>query len=269
MCEGECYVILNIRGVSWRRKDKLILNQVSWQIHSGEHWCLVGLNGSGKTTLLNIINGYIWPTEGTVTVLGHTYGQVRIPEFRKRIGWVSSSLKERFHVHEATEEIVLGGKFATIGLHDEVGQEDIHKAIELMAKLGCEGLRGREFATLSQGEQQKILIARALIAGPDILILDEPCTGLDLLAREQLLSMIDTLTQQENGPALIYVTHHIEEILSGFTHTLLLKQGEVYDAGVSSEIVTTEALSGFFEVPIEVHERGKRKWAVLNNKEFI
>nr|WP_051317133.1 ATP-binding cassette domain-containing protein [Ectobacillus panaciterrae] len=141
--------------------------------------------------------------------------------------------------------------------------------MERIEELGCEGLLGRQFATLSQGEQQRILIARALMASLDILILDEPCTGLDLLAREQLLAKIHQLTQEPNSPTLIYVTHHIEEILPGFTHTLLLKQGKVYDAGATSEIVRTETLSEFFETPIEVHQQGRRKWVMLHNKEFV
>jgi iron complex transport system ATP-binding protein len=257
-------MILHMVNVSWKRKNEEILRDISWDIHAGEHWCLVGLNGSGKTTLLNMMNGYIWPTEGSISVLGHTYGKINIPEFRKRIGWVSSSLQQKFYGHETAEEIVLSGKFATIGLHEHVKEEDIKQAVRLIEEFGCGKLIGREFATLSQGEQQKIQIARSLMAAPDVLILDEPCTGLDILAREQVLMMIQSITSQQQPPTLIYVTHHIEEILPCFTHTLLLKNGEVYKSGETEEILTAETLSDFFEAPIEVRQQGERNWVSLN-----
>ncbi|WP_416825974.1 ABC transporter ATP-binding protein [Ectobacillus polymachus] len=259
-------MIVSLEHVSWRRENKLVLNDVSWNIQSGEHWCLVGLNGSGKTTLLQIINGYIWPSEGKVKVFDFTYGKVKLAEVRKRIGWVSTALQQRFHGDEMTEEIVLSGVFSTIGLHEEVQDVDLHKAVGLLQSMHCEALIGREFATLSQGEQQKILIARALMASPELLILDEPCTGLDVLAREQVLAMIQMIARQPDAPTLIYVTHHIEEVLPCFTNTLLLKEGEVYASGKTEDCLTTATLSAFYEVPIEVVQQRDRKWLMLQNK---
>ena len=257
-------MVIDLQNISWVRQGKQILTDVSWQVNRGENWCLVGLNGSGKTTLLNILTGYIWPSTGSVTVLGQRYGTVKLPEFRKRIGLVSSSLQQRFYGHETAEEVVMSGKFATIGLYDGVEADDEQRARELLVLFGCEKLIGRQYHTFSQGEQQKVLIARALMASPDILILDEPCTGLDLLAREQVLAMISDIASKPNAPTLIYVTHHIEEIVPCFTHTLLLKEGTIFETGATEQVLDAEALSRFFGVPVEVHERENRKWIVAS-----
>lgn len=155
---------------------------------------LLGLNGSGKTTLLNMINGYIWPTQGTVSVLGHRFGQVDLRDLRKLIGCVSSSLQEKLYGSDKTQLVVISGKYATIGLYEQLSEEDTSRAEALMRTLGCGHLWDREFRTCSQGEKQKVLIARALMADPQILILDEPCNGLDLFSRERLLDSIHELT---------------------------------------------------------------------------
>lgn len=256
-------IVIDIREVTWLREDKQILRQVNWQVQDGEHWCLVGQNGSGKTSLLNIICGYIWPTKGSVTVLGQRYGQVDLRDMRKSIGWVSSSLMSQLHENETAERVVLSGREATIGLYTKPAEEDIERAYTLLEQFGCGHLRDAAYRTLSQGERQKVLIARALMASPRLLILDEPCTGLDLLAREQLLSMIAQIAEQPDGPTLLYVTHHIEEILPCFTHTLLLKKGQVEKAGRTREVLTKEELSRFFEVPLDIREGQGRIWVSL------
>ncbi|MDQ0175887.1 ABC transporter ATP-binding protein [Bacillus chungangensis] len=251
--------MIELKDVSWQRKGKSILKEVSWKVKSSEHWCLVGLNGSGKTTLLKMINGYIWPTSGTVTVLGNTFGTTNVGELRKKIGWVSSSLQQRLPENETAEMIVLSGKFATIGLYEQVVHDDLQKADELLTILGCEHLKERTYATLSQGERQRILIARALMASPQLLILDEPCTGLDLFAREHLLGFIDKATKQPDSPTFIYVTHHVEEILPCFTHTLLMKQGEVFASGKTKEVLTPEQLTAFFDAPVAVQQNKEKE----------
>ena len=182
--------MININNVSVKRAEKEILKSVSWSVEKGEHWCLLGLNGSGKTTLLNIINGYIWPTKGEVEVLSRKFGETNLSELRKEIGWVSSSLQQRFRDDDTVVEMILSGKFASIGLYEQVEQKDMNQAIELMKLLNCEDLQNQAYGTLSQGERQRVLIARALMASPKLLILDEPCTGLDIMAREQLLQLI-------------------------------------------------------------------------------
>jgi iron complex transport system ATP-binding protein len=256
-------MILNAQSISLKRSGETILNKVNWQINQGEHWSLMGLNGSGKTTLLNIINGYIWPTEGQMTVLDQTFGKSDLRELRKRIGWVSSSFQEKLHSDNNALQIVLSGVFASIGLYDQPTNEEIEKATDLLIDFGCGNYIERPYQSLSQGERQKVLIARALMAEPELLILDEPCTGLDLFAREHLLDVINKVAKGDGGPTLIYVTHHVEEILPCFSHTLLLKKGEVYKSGPSSKVLTSEALTQFFGTALKVEERRERKWLSL------
>lgn len=253
-------LILNINGISWRREQTYILKNISWSINQGEHWSLLGLNGSGKTTLLNIINGYIWPSMGEVEVLGKKFGSFDLRELRKSIGWVSSSLQEKLYRNETAEEIIISGKFATIGLYDQPLEEDYIKARQQLQLLGCEKLLYRTYSTLSQGEKQKVLIGRALMSQPKLLILDEPCAGLDLFSREHLLKTIENLASEPTAPTLVYVTHHIEEIMPVFNKTLLLRRGEVHTVGDTKEMLTSENLSNFFENSVEVEWRNQRAW---------
>lgn len=256
-------MIIELRDVSWRRDQTMILKNMNWQVERGQHWCIVGLNGSGKTTMLNVVNGYIWPTSGQVEVLDERFGNVDLRELRKRIGWVSTSLQQKLHGHHTALNIILSGKFASIGLYDQTSDEDLEQAHDLMRFLGCEELAQRTYDTLSQGQRQKILIARALIANPDLLILDEPCTGLDIFSREQLLQMIQRIAQQPGGPTLLYVTHHIEEIVPCFTHTLLIRQGEIYKADTTPNCLTSEVLSDFFGTGVAIQQHEDRKWLTL------
>lgn len=253
-------LVVDVRGVTWRRDDKTLLHRVDWQIESGEHWALLGLNGTGKTTLLNMITGYIWPTEGQVSVFGCLYGTVDLRELRKSIGWVSSSLQERLHMNDKTQDVVLSGKHATIGLYDKPDDDDTAKAQSLMERLGVSHLYDRHYSSCSQGEKQKLLIARALMASPKLLILDEPCNGLDVFSREQLLASVQELVSQPDAPNLIYVTHHIEEITPAFTKTLLIRSGKVYQSGPTQEVLTGPYLSDFFQSKVEVEWRYDRAW---------
>ncbi|NJJ40799.1 ABC transporter ATP-binding protein [Paenibacillus apii] len=254
--------ILKVSNVSWQRGTQTLLDQVNWSIEKGQNWALMGLNGSGKTTLLNMINGYIWPTEGEIYVLGERFGEIDLRELRKSIGWVSSSLQEKLHGSDRTQLVVISGKHASIGLYANVQEEDYERARALMEQLGCGHLWDREYRTCSQGEKQKVLIARALMAGPRILVLDEPCNGLDLFARERLLESIEELTMSEQAPSLIYVTHHTEEILPVFSHTLLFRRGRVFDSGVTSHLLNEETLSRFFEAPVTVEQNGGRTYII-------
>ncbi|WP_411349921.1 ABC transporter ATP-binding protein [Paenibacillus sp. WLX2291] len=252
-------MIIDIQHASWRRETGLIIGDVSWQVQPGEHWCLLGLNGSGKTTLLNMINGYIWPTTGNISVLGERFGEVNLREHRKKIGWVSTSLQQRLHGRDVAEQIVLSGKFASIGIYTEVADSDREQAQLLMRQLDAQHLTGRTYDTLSQGERQRILIARALMASPELLILDEPCTGLDIFARDQLLHRVQQIAMQENAPTLIYVTHHIEEIMPCFNKTLLLRDGDIFAAGNTADMLDSQRLSEFFQTGVDVRpEPGER-----------
>lgn len=252
--------IIRLDNITWRREDKHILSDVSWTISQGEHWALLGLNGSGKTSILNIINGYNWPTTGQVEVLGHKFGEYDLRLLRQEIGWVSSSLQERLYGYDRAINIVVSGKYASIGLYTEPLEEDFQEARKHLASLQADNLADRIYMTLSQGEKQKILIARALMSQPKLLILDEPCSGLDIFARENLLRTIDQLGREEKGPTLIYVTHHIEEIMPIFDKALLLKKGTVHSQGESQSLLTSDNLTDFFGGPVEVDQRDGRSW---------
>ncbi|MUG66312.1 ATP-binding cassette domain-containing protein [Paenibacillus campinasensis] len=251
---------LELDNVTWRREQKTVLTDVNWMVRNGEHWAVLGLNGSGKTTILNMINGYIWPTSGTVSVLGHRFGTVDLRELRKSIGWVSSSLQERIRPNESTLDVVISGKHASIGLYQKVEESDREKAEQLMKEFNCHHLLGRTYETCSQGEKQKLLIARALMASPRLLILDEACNGLDFLSREALLSSITALATRPDAPTLLFVTHHIEEILPVFSHSLLIRRGSIFGQGRSRDMLTSNNLSEFFETPVEVAWQQERAW---------
>lgn len=251
-------MIVELHNVSVIRNYEYLLKDINWKIKKGEHWAIYGLNGAGKTMLLNMLNGYIFPSKGKVKILGKTIGQYDMRKLRKSIGWVSSSIQERFHDNSTAMDIVMSGKFATVDLYDETTENDRINAKKCLEKLNALTLANREYRTFSQGEKQRILIARGLMAQPELLILDEPCTGLDIIAREKLLEIIRKLSEDKNAPTLIYVTHHTEEILPTFSHTLLLKKGEVYSSGITNEILTEENLSKFLEVPIIYEKSGRR-----------
>src|SRR5690625_572551 len=239
---------------------------MNWQVNAGEHWAVIGLNGAGKTTLLNMVNGYIWPTTGSVSVLGNEFGKTDIHEMRKSIGWVSSSLGERVNGRHLVEDIVVSGKFAAVGLvFAEPINEDFDKARELMKFLRAEYLYGQPYEKCSHGEKQKILIARGLMADPNLLILDEPTNGLDFIAREELLQTIEQIGKGEKAPTIIFVTHHIEEILPIFSHTLLLENGTVFAKGTRQDVLTSDYMSRLYKRNIQVDWRSNRAWMTLQD----
>ncbi|RUT36001.1 ABC transporter ATP-binding protein [Paenibacillus zeisoli] len=252
--------IIEMKNVSWFREGKTVLKGVNWTVSKGENWALLGLNGSGKTTLLNMLNGYIWPTQGEISVLGEKFGEVDIRHLRRSIGWVSSSLQEKLYGNEKAEDLVVSGKFASIGLYEKPSAEDYNRAKQLMEQLRCSHLAGRSYQTCSQGEKQKLLIARALMGSPKLLILDEAANGLDFISKEGLLDSIEELSKQPDAPHLLYVTHHTEEILPIFSKTLLIRRGEVFASGYTKEVLENESLSEFFEMPVHVLWNQDRAW---------
>nr|WP_106779739.1 ABC transporter ATP-binding protein [Lysinibacillus timonensis] len=255
--------MIELENVTVVRNKKILLNNVSWKVNKGEHWCLFGLNGSGKTTLLNVINGYIFPSTGRVNVLGNEFGKTNLPKLRTQIGMVSSSIKYEFSKADSVLGIVLSGKFASIGLYEAVEKNDVDLAYRFMNLLHCDHLADEDYGVLSQGEKQRVLIARALMAEPKLLILDEPCNGLDLIAREELLQFIEKLAYEDGGPCLIYVTHHVEEVLPCFTHSLLLKGGEIFAEGSTKDIFDEESLTTYFNRKVSVQVENERSWVAL------
>lgn len=255
--------MIHIENIHLYRNDKKILNDLSWHVQKGQHWAILGLNGSGKTTLLKVINGYIWPNEGKVQVLGETYGKTYIPKLRTQIGWVSNAMIDNFNWQDNAIEIVLSGKFGALRLFNDVTEEEIDHAVSIMKHFHCDHLANKSFEHLSQGERQRVQIARAIMADPEILILDEPCGGLDLIERENLLQTIEQIAEAENAPTLIYVTHHVEEILPCFSHVLLMKDGKNVEASAREVVLTDELLSDFFGREISLQIERERAWVAI------
>lgn len=244
--------VLRLDSVSVRGQDVDVLRNVSWSIARGEHWALLGANGSGKTSLLNTLAAYLHPSEGTVDVLGHRFGRYDWRELRKRIGIVSSSLHARIHGSEAAVLTVLSGKAAVLGHWGDEGESDRARALQLLAAVEAAHVADRRWELLSQGERQRVLIARALMADPALLVLDEPCAGLDPLAREKFLSLVNRLASRHETATTIFVTHHIEEIVPAISHVLVLKEGAVLASGTKARILRSEVLSEAFGHPVVV-----------------
>ena len=250
--------VLEIRGMTIRRGSVYLVRDFSWRIRKGEHWALLGPNGSGKTSFLNALLGYITPTSGDIFVLGEEYGESDWPTLRQRIGLVSSTIRQMMPEHEPAWITVASGKYAMIDFWGTPKRGDKVEAIRILKQIGCDYLADRPWLVLSQGERQKVLIGRALMARPALLILDEPCAGLDPAAREHFLQFLQRLGESENSPALVLVTHHVEEIMPAFTHLLLLKQGSKLTEGPVGNVLNSRNLSACFSCPIELTRSGPR-----------
>jgi iron complex transport system ATP-binding protein len=256
--------IVRLDHVSFIRNGNKILGDINLCIDQGQHWAIIGQNGSGKTSLISIINGYHQPSQGKACVLGRKFGSTDLRELRLHIGECSSEIRNMIHQWEPVRDIVISGKFASIGLYETPSAKDNERVSDLIDIFGLSGMAGRKFSTLSDGEKQKTLLARALMSEPELLLLDEPCSGLDIKAREELLTAVQKMTVMREGPTLIYITHHIEEILPSITHVLALKKGKVIASGEKEQVVTNEVLSRTFEVPVELHKKGGRLWVMVN-----
>lgn len=250
---------LSLTNVSLERQNKKLLNNVTWQVNKGEHWAILGLNGSGKTSLLKLITAEYWTSQGSMEVLGNQFGGTDISNIRTKIGIVGSFIAERLSPHMLAEKIVLTGKYKSSILYTEYGEKELEEARQMLISIGGEHLLGRIYASLSQGEKQLLLIARSLMESPEILILDEATSGLDLFAREKLLTQIEQITSLPNAPTIIYVTHHAEEITRSFTHVLLLKKGNIIAKGPKKEVLTEEILSDFYDQPVSIVPLGDER----------
>jgi len=250
--------VVRLENISYRRGDREILSGLSWTVGHGQHWALLGANGAGKTTLLKILTGYEWVSDGGVQVLGRTFGECNIPDLRKLIGWVSSALEHDVPERDTAVDIVASGIEASLGLYRDFTSEEFDRAREAMALLNCADAAGQRYGTLSQGEKQRVLIARALVNRPSLLILDEPCAGLDPAARECFLRDLGRLARTANAPSLILVTHHIEEIGPWISHVLVLRKGRLLAAGPKDDVLTSVVLSEAFGAPCIVARNGDR-----------
>ena len=252
--------VLRMRGVGVRREKATLIHNVDWTAHENERWVLIGPNGAGKTTLLQVAAAQLFPTAGTVDVLGQRLGQADVFELRARIGFASAAVADRVRPGEKVIDLVLTASYAILGRWKEQYEPtDLTRATLLLDALGCSHLAGRRFATLSEGERKRVQIARSLMADPEILLLDEPAAGLDLGGREDLLRRLSALARDAKAPMMVMVTHHVEEVPDGFTHGLLLRQGGVVAAGPLGQVFTDQHLSGCFGVPLTV-ERRQSRW---------
>jgi iron complex transport system ATP-binding protein len=249
--------MIRVSNVSYIREEKNILTEVNWQVSKGEHWVLLGANGSGKTTLLEIVNGYEFPSRGTVEVLGETYGQVDLREVRKRIGYLSTSLYEKMTPRDPLWEAVATGAHGFLRFYQHVDPEVKERAMSRLEQVGLIGLKDHPFGTLSQGERKKALLARALMGNPELLIMDEPCAGLDLYEREKFLKVVNELGSEAT---FVYVTHHIEEIIPVFTHVAMIRSGAITAAGRKKEALTENNLQKTFGVEVRLEWEDERPW---------
>lgn len=239
-----------------------ILKDINWTIGPGDQWVLYGRNGSGKSKLLQCITGYEFPSTGTIERFGLPHQGTDIRELRKHIGYLSTSLKDRFHPREQAGNVILSGLFSTIGLYDQVSPQDRDRAQYLLKEIGL-GRRYNDYiTTFSDGEKQKILLARALINEPHLIIMDEPASSLDAGYREEFLAGLANLMQQKDA-AVIYVTHHTEEIIPLFTHILMLNHGSVFYQGPVEQGLTSENLSRLYNQTMKVMQENHRYYTRL------
>lgn len=251
--------LLAVSGLTLQRGRVTLLDRVDWTVNPGEHWVIMGPNGGGKTSLLRALTGHITPTAGTMSLLGGTHGATDWRELRRGVGLVSSALQAHIPGGEPALETVISGRYDQLDFWGRATPTDVRLGRRLLRQLAIGTLAAREWALLSQGERQRVLIARALAAAPRVLILDEPCAGLDPVARADFLTALQGLLATPRAPAVVLVTHHVEEIVTGFTHALVLSGGHRIVAGPLRSTLTTRHLSEAFGRPVRVR-RGAKGW---------
>jgi iron complex transport system ATP-binding protein len=251
------------RWVAAEQRRAVLLHDIDWTVERGEHWVVLGPNGAGKTTLLSMAAAFSHPSEGTVEVLGERLGAVDMRKLRESIGTLEPALSRRIQGRYTGFEVVLTGATGSIALlHDRVTDEDRTRADRLIGEIGVEALRDRKFEDCSQGERQRLLLARSLMDEPRLLLLDEPTTGLDLPSRERLIASLDTMAEANADLPTVIVTHHLEEIPATTTHALLLRDGAIVAAGPIASVLTSSAVSTTFDIEVEVaHHTGR--WAAM------
>ncbi len=255
-------VVLHLDGVGVRRGQTHLVRDVNWSVELDERWVVLGPNGAGKTTVLQLAGAYLHPTTGIVRVLGERLGRVDVFELRPRIGLTSAALAQRIPGGERVDDVVISAGYSVIGRWRERYEGiDAARAATLLAQFGVAHLSERAFGTLSEGERKRVQIARALMTDPELVLLDEPAAGLDLGSREDLVARLGRLAADPDSPALILVTHHVEEIPPGFTHALLLRGGRVVAQGLLDDVLTSENLSATFGLPLTLERSGDRFFA--------
>ncbi|MFB4327437.1 MULTISPECIES: ATP-binding cassette domain-containing protein [Paenibacillus] len=250
--------MISLQHLSLIRGNRHILDDVSIEMKSDENWVILGRNGSGKTTLLEMMTGYMFPSSGRVEVLGQVYGQCDVREVRKSIGYISQSLLEKLTLSDPVWEVVATGAYAFLRFYQDIPEEARSLAYSLLNEMDFGRLAELPLGTLSQGERKKVMLARSLMANPKILIMDEPCAGLDLYEREKMLHEIDRLRQR--NITVVYVTHHVEEIVPLFTHVALIKDGRLTAAGRKDEVLNHELIKQTYDIDAQLEWDGGRPW---------
>jgi len=251
--------VLAFAGVTVRRGPSTLIEDVTWEVEEGERWVVLGPNGAGKTTLLQVAAARMHPTTGVAGILGEVLGAVDVFELRPRIGLASSAMAERIPADEVVGNVVVTASYGIIGRwREQYDDLDYARAMELLKALGAEHLADRLYGTLSEGERKRVQIARALMTDPELMLLDEPAAGLDLGGREDLVRRLGDLAADTEAPAMVLVTHHVEEIPPGFTDVLLIRGGRVVAAGPIPLTLTEEKLSETFGLPLVLEQHGER-----------
>jgi iron complex transport system ATP-binding protein len=252
--------VLELSDISVVRDGNRILDAVSWTVASDERWVVLGPNGAGKTTLLQVASATIHPTTGTALLLGESMGKIDVFEVRPRIGFASTALARRIPANETVLDVVMTAAYSVTGRWNEKYEDvDVRRASRVLGEWKLDHLEGRMFGTLSDGEQKRVQIARSVMTDPELLLLDEPAASLDLGAREELLQLLGSYASSAESPAMVMVTHHVEEIPPGFTHAMLLAEGEVQASGPIAEVITGDNLSDTFglELVVSTSENGR------------
>lgn len=251
--------VLQLSEVSLTRSGTTILDRLDWTVDSAERWVVLGPNGAGKTTLLQLAAAQLHPTRGTVTVLDQRIGAVDLFELRPRIGFASTAMARRIPKEESVLDVVLTAAYSVTGRWSEQYEEiDVRRAQRVLAEWRLDALGNRRFGDLSDGEQKRVQIARAVMTDPELLLLDEPAASLDLGSREELLQLLGGYASMAGAPGMVMVTHHVEEIPVGFTHALLIRGGAVVAAGPIPETITSERITRTFGLPVEITRAGDR-----------
>jgi len=255
-------LVVAMHGVAVRRGTATLLQAVDWRVEVDERWVVLGPNGAGKTTLLRLAGAELHPSTGAVDVLGERLGRSDVFDLRPRIGFCSAAVAGRVPGHELVRDLVVSAGYAVLGRWREPYQQlDTGRADALLAAFGVAPLAGRRFDTLSEGERKRVLIARALMTDPELLLLDEPAAGLDLGGREDLIARLAALAMDPDSPALVLVTHHVEEIPPGFTHAMLMRDGAIVAQGLLPDVLTADNLSATFAQPLLLDSSAGRYFA--------
>lgn len=259
--------VLEFADVAVKRGDRFILSTINWTVNEGEHWVILGPNGAGKTTMVQLAAGLIFPSTGMISILGEMLGLVDVFELKPRIGISSAALHDRLFPDELVIDVVKTAAYGmTATWRESYEEQDVRRAYGLLDTWGLSGFAQRRYASLSEGERKRVLIARALMSNPEVLLLDEPAAGLDIAARESLTRQLTAFCADPSAPVTIHVTHHVDEIPQGTSHVLMLRDGQQTTAGAIAEVLNDDNISKTFGLPLSVVERDTaagRRWTAF------